>query len=75
LIKKLLYIESNDGIAVGGEALREPLMRLPESKVVAQEEDARFWMPFYSRGGIKIKRLALQLPISWDIRRACGRTS
>src|ERR1700693_22131 len=48
-------------------------MRLQESKVIAQEENARFWMPLYSRGGIEVQRLALQLPIARDVRRVCGR--
>src|SRR6267143_2887836 len=48
-------------------------MRLPESKVIAQEEDACPWMPVYSRGGIEIKRLALELSIAWDVRRVRGR--
>ena len=75
LIEKLLDIESDNGITVRGEALSKSLMRLPESKVITHEEDARFWMPLYSGGGIEIKRLALQLTISGDIRRARGRAS
>src|ERR1700716_589048 len=64
LIEKLLYIESDDGIAVRGEPLGELLMRLPKPQIVAEEKHSGLWMPLYSRGGIEVQRLALQLPVT-----------
>src|SRR6202030_801124 len=66
-IEKLLYIESDHRIAVGGETLSELLMCLPESKIIAKKENAGFWMSQYSKGGIEEKRLAPQLPVARGI--------
>ena len=40
-VQKLFHIEANHGIAVRGESLGEFLVRLPESKIVAEEKNTR----------------------------------
>src|SRR5450759_660136 len=72
-VQKLLHIEADDGVTMCGKALGELLVRLPESEVVTEEEDAGFWMPQRSSRGIEVERLAPELRIARDVRGARGR--
>jgi hypothetical protein len=55
-----------------GKALSELLVRLPESEIVAEEEDAGLWMPRRANRGIKVKRLAPELRIARSVRGVRG---